>query len=179
MREQACQWALTHSEHTRGGGALELQDLRLLEDGSERGHALNSDAVATKTASEGRSEDGERAAVSRGADIKANTLELVREVGGLLERLQHRVALEALCNRGSSFRTELVVIETAGVGSEVGGEPCQGALTQKQTLQYGNRGAPQVSDLRLLEDGSDCGGAPVSKEVVTETASEGQNGKQR
>ena len=72
--------------------------------------------------------------MSRGADIKANTLELVREVGGLLERLQHRVALEALCNRGSSFRTELVVIETAGVGSEVGGEPCQGALTQKRTL---------------------------------------------
>ena len=58
-----------------------------------------------------------------GADIKANTLELVREVGGLLERLQHRVALEALCNRGSSFRTELVARETAGVGSEVGVQP--------------------------------------------------------
>ena len=51
-----------------------------------------------------------------GADTKANTLELVREAGGLLERLQRRVALEALCNRGSSFGTEPVVLKTAGVG---------------------------------------------------------------
>ena len=51
-----------------------------------------------------------------GADTKANTLELVREAGGLLERLQRRVAVEALCKRGSSFGTELVVRETAGLG---------------------------------------------------------------
>ena len=54
--------------------------------------------------------------VSRGADTKANTLELVREAGGLLERLQRQVALETLCKRGSSFGTELVALETAGVG---------------------------------------------------------------
>ena len=54
-----------------------------------------------------------------GADTKANTRELVREAGGLLERLQRRVSLEDLCNRGSSFGTELVVLETAGGG--VGG----------------------------------------------------------
>ena len=68
-----------------------------------------------------------------GTDTKANTRELVREAGGLLERLQRRVALETLCNRGSSFGTELVALETAGWGSEVGGEPCQWALTQKRT----------------------------------------------
>ena len=58
--------------------------------------------------------------LSMGADTKANTLELVREAGGLLERLQRQVALEARCNRGSSFGTELVVLKTAGVG--FGGE---------------------------------------------------------
>ena len=42
-----------------GGGALELDDLRLLEDGSERGGALVSDVVASETVGEGRSEDGE------------------------------------------------------------------------------------------------------------------------
>ena len=51
-----------------------------------------------------------------GADTKANTRELVREVGGLLERLQRRVALETLRNRGSSFGTKLVALKTAGVG---------------------------------------------------------------
>ena len=34
------------------GGALELGDLRLLEDSGERSGALVSDAVATETASE-------------------------------------------------------------------------------------------------------------------------------
>ena len=66
-----------------------------------------------------------------GADTKANTWELVREVGGLLERLQRRVALETLCNRGSSFGTEQVEPETAGVGFGGGcGEGCQWALTE-------------------------------------------------
>ena len=50
-----------------------------------------------------------------GADRKANTRELVREVGGLLERLQRRVALETRCNRGSSFGAELIVLKTAWV----------------------------------------------------------------
>ena len=50
-----------------------MGDLRLLEDGSERGGAFDADVVAADTAGEGRSEDGERAAVSRGADTKANT----------------------------------------------------------------------------------------------------------
>ena len=58
-----------------------------------------------------------------GADTKANTWEQVRALSSLLQRLQRRVALEALCNRGSSFRTELVARETAGVGSEVGVQP--------------------------------------------------------
>jgi hypothetical protein len=99
-----------------GGGALQFLDLRLLEDGGEHGGTLISDVVATKTASEGQDGNGERVGVSMGADTKANTLELVREAGGLLERLQRRVALETLCKRGSSFGTEPVVLETAGAG---------------------------------------------------------------
>ena len=63
--------------NTRGGGALELGDLRLLEDGSERGGALVSDVVAVETAREGQDGNGERVGVSTGADSKANTQEQV------------------------------------------------------------------------------------------------------
>ena len=51
--------------NTKGGGALELGDSRLFEDGSERGGALVSDVVAADTAVEGRSENGEKTVVSR------------------------------------------------------------------------------------------------------------------
>ena len=36
-----------------GGSALEVGDLRLLEDGSQRSGALGTDAVASETVSEG------------------------------------------------------------------------------------------------------------------------------
>ena len=52
--------------NTGGGGTLELGDSRLFEDGSERGGAPVSDIVVADTAGEGRSEDGEKAVVSRG-----------------------------------------------------------------------------------------------------------------
>ena len=55
-----------------------------------------------------------------GVDRKANTRGLVRAPSGLLQQLQRRVALEALCDRGSSFGAELVVSKTAWVG--FGGE---------------------------------------------------------
>ena len=59
-------------------------------------------------------------------------------MGGLLERLQRRVALETRCDRGSSFGTDIVALETAGGwGSEVGvGAVSMGAdskaITQEQ-----------------------------------------------
>ena len=43
--------------------------------------------------------------------------------------------------------------------------------------RYRDGGAPQVSDLRLLEDGSERGGTLGSDAVVCETASEGMDGK--
>ena len=69
---------------------------------------MRADAVKRKTAKEGWGEDGKRGGVSTGADTKANTRELVRAPGGLLERLQRGVAFEALGERGYSFGIELV-----------------------------------------------------------------------
>eukprot|EP00964_Phaeocystis_antarctica_P049758 scaffold28821_cov63-Phaeocystis_antarctica.AAC.2 len=58
-RAGACQRALTRKQkHSGGGGALELGDLRLVEDGSQRSGALGSDVIASETASEGQ--DGKR-----------------------------------------------------------------------------------------------------------------------
>ena len=54
--------------------APQVGDLRLLEDGDERGGALGPDVVEPKTADGGRSGDGERVArMSTGTDTKANT----------------------------------------------------------------------------------------------------------
>ena len=49
-----------------GGGALEVGDQCLLEDGSERSDALVSDAVASETASDGQSRElSERRVIGR------------------------------------------------------------------------------------------------------------------
>ena len=52
-RAGACQWALTERRTLSGGGALEVGDHRLLEDGCERGGALDSDLVVPDTAKHG------------------------------------------------------------------------------------------------------------------------------
>ena len=71
--------------------------MRLVEDGSEHSGTLVSELVASKTASEGWGGDGERLqGVSMGIDAKENTRQQIRAPGGLLERLQRGVALEAL-----------------------------------------------------------------------------------
>ena len=61
-----------------------------------------------------------------GADRKVNTRELVPAPGGLLERLQCGVALEALGESSSSFGTEVVMRETASMGAEAGAESVNG-----------------------------------------------------
>ena len=55
----------------------------------------------------------------------------------LLQRLQRGVALETLCESGSSFRAESIFRETASVGAEAGAEGCQWALTKVSTLGRG------------------------------------------
>ena len=72
MGAEWCQWALTQNQTLWGGGALEVGDLRLVEDGSERSDALASKVVASETASEGQDGNSERVGVSMGADTKAN-----------------------------------------------------------------------------------------------------------
>ena len=52
MGEEACQWALTRVFW--GGGALDVCDHRLLEDGSERSDALGANAIEPETARDGR-----------------------------------------------------------------------------------------------------------------------------
>jgi len=97
-----------------GGGAPQVGDLRLLEDGGERSGALGSDFVVPETADEGRSGDGERvASMSMGAGRKTNTQGPVRGSCGLLELLQRGVALETLGESGGSIRAEAVVAQTA------------------------------------------------------------------
>ena len=73
MSGEPCQRALTEKRTLRGGGALELLDLRLFEDGGECGGVLGSDAVAPDTARDvGGGTLRRHRCVSAGADTKAN-----------------------------------------------------------------------------------------------------------
>ena len=56
----------TKANTLRGGGSLEVGDVCLVENGSERSDALHSHAVASETASEGQDGNGEKAGVSNG-----------------------------------------------------------------------------------------------------------------
>ena len=67
----------------RGGGALEVGELRLVDYGGECSDALASDAVVlepVEPASEGQGGNGGRAMVSTGADAKANTMDAPQNV---------------------------------------------------------------------------------------------------
>ena len=79
---------MTQKRTLRGGGALEFLDLRLFEDGGERGGALGPDAVVRDPASEGQDGNGERVGVSTGVDRSTRG-------GGALER-GHGAPLERL-----------------------------------------------------------------------------------
>ena len=62
----------------------------------------------------------------RGDDTKASTRELVREAGGLLERLQRGVALETLGESESSLGAEAVGRDTASMRAEAEAEHVNG-----------------------------------------------------
>ena len=70
---EKCHWALTGNQILGGGGAHEFGELRLVEDGTERGGTSVFDAVSPETASEVQDGNGERVGVSMGADTNANT----------------------------------------------------------------------------------------------------------
>ena len=122
--------ALTEKRTLRGGGALELLDLRLFEDGGERGGALGSDAVFGDTASGGQNGNSERVGVSMGVDAKANTRVAAHSRLEICVSLRTAASAEApsspmllsfrLCARS---RAEMVRYQE-----------CQWALTHKRTL---------------------------------------------
>jgi hypothetical protein len=85
---------LTQKRTLWGGGAPQVGDLCLLEDGGERSGALSSNIAEPKTASEGRSGNGGRASMSTGAD-KNRTLGEGRGEGDALEFLEHAILLDA------------------------------------------------------------------------------------
>ena len=97
--------------NTGGGGALELGDSRLFEDGSECGGALGSDFVLIEAAKHGGGWGGERRGVSMGADTKTKT----SGCGGALEVGDHRL-LEDGSERGGALVSDAVAIETARDG---------------------------------------------------------------
>ena len=87
--------------------------------------------------------------MSTGADTKANTQELVR-VAYLSDcsiELPLRPSAIAAPPSGPSW----LCSRLRGVGSEMGGEPCQWALTQKQTLCVA---VAHLSDLTAAAEGS-------------------------
>ena len=96
--------ALTEKRTLRGGGALELLDLRLFKDGGERGGTLGSDAVFRDTASGGQNGNSERVGMSMGADTKAKG-------GGALELLDLRL-FEDGGERGGALVADVVAHQT-------------------------------------------------------------------
>ena len=107
---EGCQWALTQKRTLWGGGALQLLDLRLLEDRGERGGARGSDAVVRDTASEGQDRNGEKVGVSMGTDTNATLWG-----GGALE-LGDPCLLEDGGERGGALVSDLVAPDTAKGG---------------------------------------------------------------
>ena len=69
-----------------------------------------------------------------GADTKANTMVWVRVLSSVLERGEGRVALEALCDRSSAFRSELIAVETAQAHRRVFAFLSMGVDTKANTL---------------------------------------------
>ena len=87
------------------GGALELLERQVrLEGLREVLYALSTDAVVPETASDGEIR------VSAAADSRNWAC------GGVLERRESLVCLEALCDVLCALRTQLVVIEAANRG---------------------------------------------------------------
>ena len=91
-----------------GGGAPELGDLRLVEDGGEREGTLVSDRVTTETANEGQSRNGVGEQACQWALTQKRTL----SGGGALQGGDLRL-LEDSSKRGGALVSDVVETETA------------------------------------------------------------------
>ena len=152
-----------------GGGALEVGDRRLLEDGSKRRDAIGSDAVVLDTVRDGWGHS-ERAGPCQRA------LTLYRTVwGGGAPKGGDLRLLEDGSKRGGALRSNRVKAETANEGKSRNVQESKrvnGRLHNSEHTKGG--GALEVRDLRLLKDGSECGGALVSDVVPPETSKHGR-----
>ena len=104
VREQACQGVLTRMRTLWGGGALEGGDLRLLEDGSERGGALSSDVVASDTAGEQRG--GARVVREHSQRVKGRWHKKRTLGRGGAPQPRHAAPLEPFAQLGDALRSE-------------------------------------------------------------------------
>ena len=107
-----CQWALTEKRTLSGGGALEVGDHRLLEDGSKRRGALGSDAVVPDTARDGWGHS-ERAGACQRALTRTRTL-----LGGGALEVGNVCLVEDSSERGGALGTDVLAVETASEGQD-------------------------------------------------------------
>ena len=107
--------ALTRKRTLWGGSALQIGELRLVEDDSQRSGALGSDVVASETASEGQDGNGEKVGMSTGVDRKANIRGGALEVGDVC-------LVEDGSERSDALVTDVVAFETASEGQDGNGE---------------------------------------------------------
>ena len=123
--------ALTQMRTRWGSGALQGGDLRLLEDGCERGGALSSNIAPAETANEGQSrnvagEQGCQRALAQKQTLWSWFERRAAYLSDCSVELPLRPSASAAPPSGPSWlRSRL-----RGWGSEVGGELCQWALTQ-------------------------------------------------
>ena len=106
---------------------IEVDDVCLLEDGSEREGALGSNAVVSEIERSHSAPLERLAQLGDGLHLvgtATHVVEAAERVAGQVERLQRRVTLEALRESSSSFGTEVVLSQTASTGTEMGAEWC-------------------------------------------------------
>ena len=94
---------------------------------------------------------------------------------GIPQVSQRQVGLaEGLHESSCSFWTDLVAPQTASTGVEAGVKKCSTGVDMKANTHSGGGGALELGDLRLLEDGSERGGALGSDIVALEPARQGR-----
>jgi hypothetical protein len=94
---------------------------------------------------------------------------------GIPQVSQRQVGLaEGLRESSCSFWTDLVAPQTASTGVEAGVKKCSTGVDMKANTHSGGGGALELGDLRLLEDGSERGGALGSDIVALEPARQGR-----
>ena len=178
VKKQVGIWGcITLSGASLGGGALEGLDLRLGEHVRQRSRALRAhlvvaDAARSSQASLRRAAKSEQVGIGGAIALSAHYL------GGCALEILDLGLGQHLGERSRALCAHEVVVEAAHAP-----RAAQTHSKSKQVVIWGNialsaqylgGGALEGGDLRLLEDGSECGGALVSDVVPPETAKHGR-----